>query len=115
VPRSATGSGHFYRGIGVNVLEGYGLTETTAALTANLPDAQKVGTVGRPLPGTAVRVAEDGELMFRGGQVFAGYWQDEAATAEARGARRLVPHRRRRRGRRRGLRADHRAQRRRSW
>ena len=76
--------GHFYRGIGVNVLEGYGLTETTAALTANLPDAQKVGTVGRPLPGTAVRVAEDGELMFRGGQVFAGYWQDEAATAEAR-------------------------------
>lgn len=76
--------GHFYRGIGVNVLEGYGLTETTAALTANLPDAQKVGTVGRPLPGTAVRVAEDGELLFRGGQVFAGYWQDEAATAEAR-------------------------------
>ena len=76
--------GHFYRGIGVNVLEGYGLTETTAALTANLPDAQKVGTVGRPLPGTAVRVAEDGELLFRGGQVFAGYWQDEAATADAR-------------------------------
>ena len=50
--------GHFYRGVGVNVLEGYGLTETTAALTANLPDAQKVGTVGRPLPGTAVRVAD---------------------------------------------------------
>ena len=50
--------GHFYRGIGVNVLEGYGLTETTAALTANLPDAQKVGTVGRPLQGTAVRVAD---------------------------------------------------------
>ncbi len=74
--------GHFYRGIGVNVLEGYGLTETTAALTANLPDAQKVGTVGRPLPGTAVRVAEDGELLFQGGQVFAGYWHDEAATAE---------------------------------
>ncbi len=69
--------GHFYRGIGVNVLEGYGLTETTAALTANLPDAQKVGTVGRPLPGTAVRVAEDGELLFRGGQVFAGYWHDD--------------------------------------
>ena len=67
--------GHFYRGIGVNVLEGYGLTETTAALTANLPDAQKIGTVGRPLPGTAVRVADDGELLFRGGQVFAGYWQ----------------------------------------
>ncbi len=75
--------GHFYRGIGVNVLEGYGLTETTAALTANLPDAQKVGSVGRPLPGTAVRVAEDGELLFQGGQVFAGYWHDDAATAEA--------------------------------
>ncbi len=48
----------------------------------NLPDAHKVGTVGRPLPGTAVRVAEDGELQFSGGQVFAGYWQNEAATRE---------------------------------
>jgi long-chain acyl-CoA synthetase len=74
--------GHFYRGIGVTVLEGYGLTETTAALTANLPDAQKVGTVGRPLPGTAVRVGDDSELMFRGGQVFAGYWEDDDATRE---------------------------------
>src|SRR6185312_3294108 len=75
--------GHFYRGIGVNVLEGYGLTETTAALTANMPDAQKVGTVGRPLQGTSVRVADDGELLFRGGQVFAGYWHNDEATAEA--------------------------------
>jgi long-chain acyl-CoA synthetase len=75
--------GHFYRGIGVNVLEGYGLTETTAALTANLPEAQKVGTVGRPLQGTSVRVAEDGELLFKGGQVFGGYWQNDPATAEA--------------------------------
>ena len=75
--------GHFYRGIGVNVLEGYGLTETTAAVTANLPDAQKVGTVGRPLPGTAVRVADDGELLFRGGQVFAGYWHNDQATSDA--------------------------------
>ncbi len=74
--------GHFYRGIGLTVLEGYGLTETTAAVTVNLPDAQKVGTVGRPIPGTAVRVADDGELLFRGGQVFAGYWGDDAATAE---------------------------------
>jgi long-chain acyl-CoA synthetase len=78
--------GHFYRGIGVNVLEGYGLTETTAALTVNLPEAQKVGTVGRPIQGTAVRVADDGELLFRGGQVFAGYWHNDAATAEAKDA-----------------------------
>ncbi|MEO7351704.1 MAG: AMP-dependent synthetase/ligase [Marmoricola sp.] len=78
--------GHFYRGIGVNVLEGYGLTETTAALTANLPDAQKVGSVGRPLQGTSVRVADDGELLFRGGQVFTGYWHNDAATAEAKDA-----------------------------
>ncbi|RLV49154.1 long-chain fatty acid--CoA ligase [Nocardioides mangrovicus] len=74
--------GHFYRGIGITVLEGYGLTETSAALTVNLPDALKIGTVGRPLPGTEVRVAEDGELLFRGGQVFTGYWHDAEATAE---------------------------------
>ncbi|MEV5002943.1 AMP-dependent synthetase/ligase [Nocardioides sp. LML1-1-1.1] len=75
--------GHFYRGIGVTVLEGYGLTETTAALTVNLPDAQKVGSVGRPIPGTAVRIADDGELLFKGGQVFTGYWDNPDATAEA--------------------------------
>jgi long-chain acyl-CoA synthetase len=74
--------GHFYRGIGVTVLEGYGLTETTAALTVNLPEALKIGTVGRPIPGTSVRVAEDGELLFKGGQVFSGYWKNDAATAE---------------------------------
>ena len=74
--------GHFYRGIGLVVLEGYGLTETTAAVTVNTPDATKIGTVGRPLPGTTVRVADDGELLFHGGQVFAGYWQDEPATLE---------------------------------
>ena len=75
--------GHFYRGVGVTVLEGYGLTETTAALTVNLPDAQKVGTVGRPLQGTAVRIADDGDLLYRGGQVFTGYWNNPDATAEA--------------------------------
>ncbi|MGH3507864.1 MAG: AMP-dependent synthetase/ligase [Nocardioidaceae bacterium] len=72
---------HFFRGIGVTVLEGYGLTETTAALTVNLPAAIKIGTVGKPLPGTSVRVADDGELLFKGGQVFPGYWHNDAATA----------------------------------
>ena len=74
--------GHFYRGIGLVVLEGYGLTETTAALTANLPDAVKIGTVGRPLQGTSLRIADDGELLVKGGQVFTGYWQNEQATRE---------------------------------
>jgi len=74
---------HFFRGIGVPVLEGYGLTETTGALTVNLPGHQRIGTVGRPLPGTSVRVADDGELLFRGGQLFAGYWHDDEATAAA--------------------------------
>ena len=74
--------GHFYRGIGLSILEGYGLTETTAALCVNTPEATRIGTVGRPMPGTAVRVADDGELLFRGGQVFAGYWGNEQATAE---------------------------------
>ncbi|MET0930716.1 MAG: AMP-dependent synthetase/ligase [Aeromicrobium sp.] len=74
---------HFYRGIGVTVLEGYGLTETTAALCVNTPEGQRVGSVGRPLPGTEVRVADDGELSFRGPQVFSGYWNNDEATAEA--------------------------------
>ncbi|GAA2070706.1 AMP-dependent synthetase/ligase [Aeromicrobium halocynthiae] len=73
---------HFYRGIGVTVLEGYGLTETTAALAVNTPTEQRIGTVGRPFPLTEVRVAGDGELQFRGPQVFAGYWGNDEATAE---------------------------------
>ncbi|HEY3003173.1 MAG TPA: long-chain fatty acid--CoA ligase [Kribbellaceae bacterium] len=75
--------GHFFRGIGVPVLEGYGLTETTAALAVNLPGDLRIGTVGKPLPGVTVAVAEDGELLFKGGQVMAGYWRNDEATAAA--------------------------------
>jgi long-chain acyl-CoA synthetase len=75
--------GHFYRGSGIPVLEGYGLSETTGAVTVNLPHAMKIGTAGRPIAGTSIRVAEDGALMVHGGQVFAGYWRDEQATAAA--------------------------------
>ncbi|MFG1907970.1 AMP-dependent synthetase/ligase [Kribbella sp. NPDC048928] len=75
--------GHFFRGIGVPVLEGYGLTETTAAVAVNLPDDLRIGTVGRPLPGVSVGVADDGELCFKGGQVMLGYWKNDEATAAA--------------------------------
>ncbi len=75
--------GHFYRGIGLTILEGYGLTETTATVTANRVDAVRVGTVGQPLAGTSVRVADDGELLFRGPQVFSGYWHDAESSRAA--------------------------------
>ncbi|GAF48373.1 AMP-dependent synthetase/ligase [Rhodococcus wratislaviensis] len=74
--------GHFFRGMGVPVYEGYGLTESTAAQCVNVPGAQKIGTVGRPLGGSSVRIAEDGEIELRGGVVFGGYWRNEHATRE---------------------------------
>ncbi|WP_032406707.1 AMP-dependent synthetase/ligase [Rhodococcoides fascians] len=75
--------GHFYRGIGVTIYEGYGLTETTAAFAVNTIGFQRVGSVGRPLPGNTVRIAGDGEIQLRGPVVFDGYWRNEKATAES--------------------------------
>ena len=74
--------GHFYRGAGVNILEGYGLTETTAGATLNLTWAQRVGSVGKPLPGTTIKIAEDGEVLIKGGIVMKGYWHNESANKE---------------------------------
>jgi long-chain acyl-CoA synthetase len=75
--------GHFFRGIGVVVYEGYGLTETTAAAAVNYESALKIGTVGRPLPGVGAAIADDGEVLIRGGIVMRGYWKNEDATTEA--------------------------------
>ena len=75
--------GHFYRGIGVIILEGYGLTETTAPAAVNTIEHSKIGTVGPPLPGVSMRIAADGEVQIRGNNVFAGYHGNAAATAEA--------------------------------
>jgi long-chain acyl-CoA synthetase len=74
--------GHFYRSLGLTILEGYGLTETTAPVSVNRPSTFKIGKVGPPLPGVSVRIADDGEVQVKGICVFDGYWKNDAATAE---------------------------------
>ena len=74
--------GHFFRGVGITILEGYGMTELTAAATVNRPARNKIGTVGLPIPGASVKIADDGEVLVRGPMAFPGYWHNEAATKE---------------------------------
>ena len=74
--------GHFYRGAGITILEGYGLTETTAGATLNLTKNLRVGSVGKPIPGTTIKIADDGEVLIKGPIVMRGYWQNDAANQE---------------------------------
>jgi long-chain acyl-CoA synthetase len=74
--------GHFFRGAGITILEGYGMTELTAAATVNRPSRNKIGTVGLAIPGASVKIADDGEILFKGPMAFPGYWDNEAATAD---------------------------------
>ncbi|MFF2273893.1 AMP-dependent synthetase/ligase [Agromyces sp. NPDC058136] len=75
--------GHFYHALGITILEGYGLTETTAPVSVNLPSKSKIGTVGPALPGNSIRLAADGEIQAKGISVFKEYWKNPEATAEA--------------------------------
>jgi len=74
--------GHFFQGIGMQVLEGYGLTETTAPISVNTPSRIKIGSVGKPLPGNAVKIAEDGEILTQGVCVMRGYYKRDDLTAD---------------------------------
>lgn len=75
--------GHFFAGIGLTVLEGYGLTETTAPAMIARPTQIKIGKIGRTLPGCGVKIADDGEILLRGNNIMRGYWRNPVATAEA--------------------------------
>ena len=75
--------GHFFRGVGLTIIEGYGLTETSAPTAVNTPSLNKIGTVGTPFPGVSIRIGEDGEVLCKGDHVMRGYWNNEAATRDA--------------------------------
>jgi long-chain acyl-CoA synthetase len=75
--------GHFFRGVGITILEGYGLTETTAAATVNRPGNIKIGTVGPPVPGDSLKIADDGEVLIKGPNIFSSYWHNSDATSDA--------------------------------
>ncbi|HET6268748.1 MAG TPA: long-chain fatty acid--CoA ligase [Arthrobacter sp.] len=75
--------GHFFQGIGMQILEGYGLTETTAPITVNTPQLIKIGTVGAPIPGNAVKIADDGEILAKGVCVMQGYYTRDDLSADA--------------------------------
>ncbi|BDS50577.1 hypothetical protein RKACHI23_08390 [Rhodoluna lacicola] len=75
--------GHFYRAIGLTVLEGYGLTETTAPVSIGRPNKLRIGKVGLMLPGTGIKIADDGEILLRGNNILRGYWRNPTATAAA--------------------------------
>ena len=74
--------GHFFRGAGITIYEGYGLTETTAGATLNITGNLEIGSVGRPIPGTTIKIAEDGEVLIKGPIVMRGYWQNEQANSD---------------------------------
>jgi len=79
------GIAYFFHHSGITILEGYGLTETSAATFINRPSKNKIGTVGTPVPDTQVKIAQDGEILIRGGGVMRGYWKKDDATAEVLG------------------------------
>lgn len=74
---------HFFRGAGITVYEGYGLTETSPVVSINLDNALRIGTVGKPTPGTSIRIADNGELLIKGPQVFRGYWRNTDDTTDS--------------------------------